>query len=78
MREILKNEEKMNRTSMHISTNFKPKETDGSMKETKTTRNYSIVSPRDTSSIGFYAQSKIKKPRYISKEDLNRAEGELD
>lgn len=36
------------------------------------------MSPRDTSAIDFYAQSKIKNPRYLSKEDLNKAEGELD
>ena len=68
----MKDDVKMNRTSMHLSTNFKSKETDGSTKETKATRNYSIVSPRDTSPVGFYTESKIRKPRYLSKEDLNR------
>jgi hypothetical protein len=75
MRELIKDDVRMNKTSMHLSTNFKSKETDGSVRETKATRNYSIVSPRDTSSVGFYAESKIKKPRYLSKEELNHVEG---
>jgi hypothetical protein len=41
-------------------------------KETKTTRNYSIIDRRETSSVGFFNPSKIVKPRYIAREDLNK------
>ena len=37
------------------------------MRDTRHTKNYSIISPRETSSIGFFANSKIKEPRYLSK-----------
>jgi hypothetical protein len=35
-------------------------------------KNYSILDPRNTSPSGFFSQSKIKAPRYLSKSDLNK------
>lgn len=34
-------------------------------------KNYSILSARATSPSGFFTETKIKAPRYLSKEDLN-------
>ena len=58
---------------MHLSSKEKSHEKDGdiSMRDTRHSRNYSIISPRETSSIGFFKNTKIKEPRYLSKEDLN-------
>ena len=48
-------------------------------RETKlSSRNYSILGARETSPVGFYQTSKISKPRYLSKEDLNRIESGLE
>ncbi len=75
MKESLRDQVKI----MH-STSYSSHKDKGALtsKETKHSRNYSIVSPRDTSSVGFFAQSKISRPRYLSKEDLNQVEGQLD
>lgn len=35
-------------------------------------KNYSILDPRNISPSGFFSQSKIKAPRYLSKSDLNK------
>lgn len=60
--------------SMRSTSFFTNKEhQEAEMRETKTTRNYSIINARDTSSVGFFNSTKIKKPRYISKEDLKQA-----
>jgi hypothetical protein len=43
-----------------------------------TQRNYSIISPRDTSPVAFFQKTKIENPRYISSEDLKKVEQQLD
>lgn len=64
MREGIKDHVKL----MH-STSYSSQKEKGehSGKESKQTRNYSIINPRETSPVGFYAKSKISKPRYLSK-----------
>lgn len=49
----------------------------GSFAETMDeTKNYSIILPRKTSPIGFFTQTKIKNPLYLSKQELmNEEEG---
>lgn len=51
---------------------------DHELRETNATRNYSIVDPRDTSAVHFFNASKIKQPRYLSREDLQRVESSMD
>lgn len=65
MRETMKDRVKVMHSTSYSSN--KEKNSDQVVKEFKHSRNYSIISPRDTSSVGFYAQSKIKHPRYLSK-----------
>jgi hypothetical protein len=76
MRETLRDKVKAMHSTTYSST--KERNVDPNFKEAKHCRNYSILSQRETSSVGFFAQSKIKHPRYLSKEDLNVAEGQLD
>jgi hypothetical protein len=63
--------------SMRTTAFFTPRK-DQEMRETSATRNYSIIDARDTSAIHFFNTSKIKQPRYLSKEDLKRVESSMD
>lgn len=55
----------------HTHTSLKE---NASMRETKASggKNYSIISPRDTSPVGFFNSTKIHEPKYLSKEDLTK------
>lgn len=76
MQELMKEKVRSNRTTSYFSI----KDKNGSIisRETKASKNYSIVEPQQTSQIGFYVKSKIKRPRYLSKQDLNKLQSEKD
>jgi hypothetical protein len=76
MREGFKEQVKFGRSSSNL--NGRGRSEDNSHRETRHSRNYSIVSPRETSSVNFFANSKIKDPRYLSREVLNDGEGRIE
>jgi hypothetical protein len=63
--------------SMRTTSYFTPRK-DQELRETNASHNYSILDARETSSVGFFNASKIKQPRYLSKEDLKRVEASMD
>ena len=73
LRETMKDKVKVMRSTSFASSKGKDE------RETKlSSRNYSILGARETSPVGFYQTSKITKPHYLSKEELNRVESGLE
>lgn len=66
MKELVKDNVKFQKSHSMVSTSF------------SLNKNYSIISPRQTSPSGFFNKTKIQTARYIDKKELCQLEADQD